>query len=137
MTGKLFYNFRMADKRFKTFVKMLIVLTVIFIGSRAPMDIIQLSALIEAGQGYNRRDLMEIEYEIVLIWVTYLPLILNPVVYFSFLGEYRRGAQKVIRMMFGCQTMEDRKEEKMQKYKEEEILQSKDNVSRTQETNIL
>lgn len=59
---------KMADNRFRTFVKMLTVLTAIFIVSRSPMDIVQLKSIIEAGMGFNLRDAMAIEGEIVLVW---------------------------------------------------------------------
>ena len=128
---------RMADKRFATFIKILTVLTAIYFVSRSPVDIFQFKSLIEASMGFNLRDKMEIEYEILLVWATWLPLVLNPIVYFSFLGEYRKGTMKVVRQIFGCQSMEDRKEEKMAKYKEEEILASRDEISKTQVSNIL
>ena len=66
------------------------------------MDVIQFKSLIEAGMGFNLRDPPAIEIEIVLIWLTYLPLILNPVVCFAYLGEYRTGAARMVRFIFGC-----------------------------------
>ena len=93
---------RMADKRFRTFVKMLTTLTCVFILSRSPVDIIQLKSLIYAAKGFHLKDPFEIEYEIVLIWVTYIPLVLNPVVYFSFLSEYRRGTICLLARCCGC-----------------------------------
>ena len=93
---------RMADKRFLTYVKMLITLTCVFVVSRSPVDIIQLKGLIDAARGFHLKDPFEIEYEIVLIWVTYIPLVLNPVIYFSFLSEYRRGTIGVLAKCCGC-----------------------------------
>ena len=92
----------MADKRFRTYVKMLITLTCVFVASRSPVDIIQLKGLIDAARGFHLKDPFEIEYEIVLIWVTYIPLVLNPVIYFSFLSEYRRGTVRVLATCCGC-----------------------------------
>ena len=128
---------RMADKRFRTFVKMLSTLTAVFVISRSPVDVIQLKGLIEAAMGFNLKDPFEIEYEIVLIWVSYLPLVFNPIVYFSFLSEYRQGTFKILRSLCGCQSEEERREQKMALYKEEEIKASKENMAKTQESNIL
>ena len=93
---------RMADKRFLTYVKMLITLTCVFVVSRSPVDIIQLKGLIDAARGFHLKDPFGIEQEIVLIWVTYIPLVLNPVIYFSFLSEYRRGTIGVLAKCCGC-----------------------------------
>ena len=53
------------------------------------MDALQFSELMEAAQGFVSRDSFAIEYEVILIWVTYIPVFLDPIIYFSFLTEYR------------------------------------------------
>ena len=57
--------------------------------ARTPVDVLQFIGLVDAASGYNLRDPFEIEYEVILIWVTFVPLILNPIIYFSFLTDYR------------------------------------------------
>ena len=61
-----------------------------------------LQGLIDAARGFHLKDPFGIEQEIVLIWVTYIPLVLNPVIYFSFLSEYRRGTIGVLAKCCGC-----------------------------------
>lgn len=128
---------KMADKRFRTFLKMYIVLSIIFVISRSPVDIIQFKALIEAARGFNLKDHYEIEYEVILIWFTYLPLILNPIVYFSYLGDYRKGTENFLRKICGCKSKEELSDERMSQYKEEIIKTEKETGSRTQVSNIL
>jgi hypothetical protein len=132
----LIYCNRMADKRFATFAKILTTLFCIFLLARSPIDLIQLKGLVEAAMGYNLRDPVEIEYEIVLVWTTYLPLLLNPIVLFSFLSEYRLSAVGMLRRIC-CGARADLDDEKMSKYKEQEIMESKSTVSKTQQSNIL
>jgi len=114
---------------------MMLLLWVVFVVSRSPVDIIQLKGLVEAAMGFKQLNILsyELEHEIVLIWTTFIPLILNPVIYFSYCGEYRKGSTEALRRIFGCK---DPKKKKEEHYKEDEILQQKDTVSRTQESNI-
>ena len=129
---------RLADKRFKTFVKILAVLSAIFVASRAPLDIIQLKALIEAGMGFRLRDAYAIEHEIVLIWLTYLPLLLNPIVYFSYLSDYRQGTLKIVRKVFGCKPAIPKQEDLLtEKNLQAAQIKEDDEKSKTIETNIL
>ncbi len=81
---------------------MLLTLTVIFVLSRSPVDVVQLKGLIDAANGFNLKDPFEIEIEIVIVWITFVPLVLNPIVYFSFLTEYRVGTGRALSRMCGC-----------------------------------
>lgn len=85
--------------RIKVFVDLLLVWTVTpqlksifpFVTSnlRTPVEILQFKGLLDAGSGYRLQDSFEIEYEVILIWVTFIPTFLNPIIYFSFLTDYR------------------------------------------------
>ena len=96
----------------------------------------QLKSLIEASQRYYLRDRMDIEYEILLIWSTFLPLVINPIVYFLLLSETRRGALKGVKFILGCQDNNEKEE------KEEVTLNEKEGEgdvsgSKTQVTDML
>ena len=71
--------------------------------SRGPIDIIQLKGLIEAAMGFKQinKTAYELEYEIIIIWATYVPLVLHPIVFLSYASEYRSGAMKTFRTIFG------------------------------------
>ncbi len=97
------------------------------------MDIVQFKALMTAWEGSYLRDAMEIEYEIVLIWVTYVPLVLNPIVYFSYLGDARTGAVNAVKGICSCQKEQLLKEDKRE---EKQAPREVDLIS-TKESNIL
>ena len=128
------------NQKFKRFLKILGCSFVIFMISRSPIDILQFKGLIEAALGYKQLNILayELEYEILLIWTTYLPLILHPIVFLSFVSEYRDGAMKTLRTICGCQRKyELKQQEKMDKYKSDEILSERSAVSKTQVSNML
>ncbi len=113
---------------------------VIFMISRSPIDILQLKGLIEAAMGFKQLNILayELEYEILLFWCTYLPIVLHPIAYLSFVSEFRNGAMKTWRVICGCQKKYEMKQQaKMDKYKSDEILSERSAVSKTQVSNIL
>jgi len=79
----------------------------------------------------------ELEYEILLVWVTYLPLVAHPVIYFCLCSEYRVGGLQGIRVMCGCPALTSDQRATLDKYKEKEILESRSTISKTQVSNIL
>ena len=96
--------------------------------------------LIEAAQGYKnlRKSTYWLEYEIMLMWVTYIPLVFNPIMFLSFVSEYRSGAMKTLRTICGCQKNHEIKQQsKMDNYKAEEIMSERSAISKTQVSNIL
>ena len=108
--------------------------------SRGPIDIIQLKGLIEAAMGFKQLNILayELEYEILLIWATYVPLVLHPIVFLSYASEYRSGAMKTFRTICGCQKKHEIKQQaKMNQYKADEIMSERSHVSKTQVSNIL
>ena len=108
--------------------------------SRAPIDIIQLKGLIEAGMGFKQLNTLpdELEFEILYIWATYIPLVLHPIVFLSFASEYRIGAMKALRTIFGVQRKHEiNKQAKMDQYKADEIMSERSAISKTQVSNIL
>ena len=108
--------------------------------SRGPLDISQLIGLIEAAQGFKnlRESPYQLEYEIMLIWVTYIPIIFNPIMFLSFVSEYRSGAMKTLRTICGCQKNHEIKQQtKMDNYKADEIMSERSAISKTQVSNIL
>ena len=119
---------------------MLMCCFIIFIISRGPIDILQLKGLIEAAMGFKQLNITayELEYEILLIWATYVPLVFHPIVFLSFASEYRSGAMKTFRTIFGCQRKHELKQQaKMDQYKADEIMSERSAVSKTQVSNIL
>ncbi len=134
-----FHKTTKSDK-FRRYVKILSLCFVVFVVSRAPLDFIQLKGLIEAAMGFKQLNIRayELEYEILLMWTTYIPLFAHPIIYFSFCSEYRQGGLKTLRTMCGCQEAAERKEEeKLSKYREDEILENRSTVSKTQVSNML
>ena len=128
------------NSKYKRFVKILFGLFVTFMISRTPIDILQFKGLIEAALGFKQLNILayELEYEILLVWSTYIPLILHPIFFLSFVSEYRDGAMKTLRTICGCQKKHEMKQqEKMDKYKSDEILSERSAVSKTQVSNIL
>ena len=116
-------------------MKILICLTVTFFVSRAPIDFKQLMGLIEAARGFKQIQQLpyEREYEIILVWAVYAPIILHPIFYLCFVSEFRKGAMAAIRGLFGCQAPP----EEDVHYKEQEILDNRSTVSKTQVSNML
>ena len=100
------------------------------------MDGLQLSGLIQAAMGFKQLNTLpyEMEYEIMVIWTVYLPIVLHPIVYLCFVSEFRKGGVSAMRGICGCQKPE---EEQNAHYKEKEILDDKSTVSKTQMSNIL
>ena len=119
-------------------MKILVCLTVTFLVSRAPIDIDQLMGLIEAARGFKiiNHSPSEREYEIVRVWAVYFPIVLHPVFYLCFVSEFRKGAMAAVRGMFGCQSPHH-EDDKNKHYKEQEILDNRSTVSKTQVSNIL
>ena len=114
--------------------------TLVFLISRSPVDIIQFMGLVQAARGFKElgQDSYELEYEILLIWCTYLPIILHPIIHLAFVSEYRKGALKTIRTICGCQQKYEQKQQhKMDHYKSDEILSERSAVSKTQVSNML
>jgi len=128
---------RTRNNKHRRYVKILICLAVIFFVSRAPMDMKQLTGLIEAARNFKNlhRSTYELEYEIMLVWATYLPIVIHPIVFLCFVSEFRQGALKAIRGVFGCKNPPE--EEKNEHYKEQEILDNRSTVSKTQVSNML
>ena len=126
--------------KWKRFFKILICSSIIFMISRSPVDIIQLKGLIQAAMGFKQLNILayELEYEILLIWCTYLPIVLHPIVQLSFVSEYRQGAMKTLRTICGCQAKyEQKQQDKMDNYKTDEIMSERSAVSKTQVSNML
>jgi hypothetical protein len=103
------------------------------------MDIIQLKGIVEAAMGFKQLNVLpyQLEYEILLIWSTYLPLVAHPIIYFCLCSEYRIGGLNGVRALCGCPVQTDEQKINLSKYKEEEILASRSSISKTQVSNIL
>ena len=128
------------SNKYRRHLKILILCFVTFLISRTPVDIVQLKGLIEAAIGFKQLNILanELEYEILYVWCTYIPLFAHPIIYFSFVSEYRQGGMKTLRTLCGCQkSYEDKQQAKMDKYKSDEILSERSNVSKTQVSNML
>ena len=126
--------------KYKRFVKILIGCLLIFMISRSPIDILQFKGLIEVAMGFFLRSITsyELEHEILLIWTTYIPILLHPILFLSFVSEYRIGAMKSLRTLCGCQRKyEEKQQAKIDKYKTDEIMSERSAVSKTQMSNIL
>lgn len=119
---------RLANKLFLNSVKILVGLTLVFAISRSPVDIIQIKSIIDAVQGYSQIDEMDIEIDIIFVWTTFLPVLLNPIVYFSFMKDYRLGALNALKRIFGI----NRQNSIIENYEPKEEPESK-----TQESTIL
>ncbi len=81
---------------------------------RCPVDITWFTWLTETGEGEIDADPVDIEIEVALIWVTFLPAILNPIIYFCYLGEHRRGLLWVLSRVCPCDNSGNRRQEKAQ-----------------------
>jgi len=128
------------NSKYQRFFKMLISCFIIFMISRGPIDLLQLKGLIEAAMGFKQLNILayELEYEILIIWATYIPLVLHPIVFLAYASEYRSGALKTFRTICGCQKKHEIKEQaKMDQYKVDEIMSERSHVSKTQVSNIL
>lgn len=80
----------------------------------------------------------ELEYEVLFVWITYIPLIAHPILYFCFCSEFLKGSKIALRKMCGCEQLEQEREDaKINNYKEEEILEARSTVSKTQVSNML
>ena len=129
------------NHKFRRYVHILTMLTIVFIISRSPIDIVQLKGLVEAAMGFKQLNLLpyQLEYEILFVWATYLPLIANPIIYFCFCSEYREGGMRGLRSLCGCSKPSDDDENFKidDKLRNVEILSSRSSVSKTQKSNIL
>ena len=128
------------SSKYKRHFKILILCFVTFLISRSPIDVIQFKGLIEAIYGFKKLnvDVYDLEYEIMLIWCTYIPIFAHPIIYFSFVSEYRDGGKKALRTLCGCQkSYEEKQQAKMDHYRSDEILSERSNVSKTQVSNML
>ena len=125
------------NNKYRRYLKILTCSSVVLAISRAPNDILQLKGLVEAAMGFRQLNTLpyESEYEVLLIWSVYLPIILHPIIYFSFVSEFREGALLMLRKMCGCKTITE--DERLEHYKEDEILETRSSVSKTQVSNIL
>ena len=126
------------NQKFRRYVKLLTMLTLVFFISRSPMDILQLKGIVEAAMGFKQLNLLpyQLEYEILLVWATYIPLLAHPIIYFCFCSEYRQGGWKGFRSLCGCPIPTE--EEKIDKYnKDIDVLSSRSSASRTQKSNML
>lgn len=126
------------NNKYRRYVKILLCMSVLFVATRAPMDFLQLKGLIEAAMGFRQLNPLpyEAEYEVLLIWCTYLPIIFNPIIYLSFVSEFRNGAKRALKRLCGCDSGSE-EDKKMEHYKEDEILETRSQVSKTQVSNML
>ena len=128
------------NSKYQRYVKIFTWYCIIFAVSRSPIDIWQLKALIETAMGFRSSNQVayELEYEVLFVWLTYLPLVAHPILYFSFCSEFLKGSKIGLRKLCGCQQLEQEKEDaKLKNYKEEEILEARSTVSKTQVSNML
>ena len=127
-------------KKLTKHFKILMACFVTFLISRSPLDISQLKSLFEAAYGIRKlsKEVSELELEIMSIWCAYIPLVIHPIIYFCFGSEYRNQAKKLLRILCGCQdSYEKKQQDKMDKYKSDEILSERSAVSKTQVSNML
>ena len=127
-------------KKLTNHFKILMACFVTFLISRSPLDILQLKSLFEAAWGIRKlnKEVFELELEIMTVWCTYIPLVIHPIIYFCFVSEYRNQAKKLLRILCGCQdSYEKKQQDKMDKYKSDEILSERSAVSKTQVSNML
>ena len=136
----LVYCRKTNNSKYQRYVKIFTWYCVIFIVSRSPIDIWQLKALIETAMGFRNSNQVayELEYEVLFVWLTYIPLIAHPILYFSFCSEFLNGSKIALKNICGCQQSEDLKDDaRLSNYKEEEILEARSTVSKTQVSNML
>jgi len=89
------------DGKLNRFYKMCIALSVLFIATRSPIDILQFTDIIYTAKGStitNRRP-DQLEHEILLVWAALVPVVANPVIYLFCVTEYR---QNIARMWKAC-----------------------------------
>ena len=81
----------------------------------------------------------ELEYEVLFVWLTYIPLVAHPILYFSFCSEFLKGSKIALKNICGCQQIDETgiDDAKINNYKEEEILEARSTVSKTQVSNML
>ena len=128
------------NSKYQRYVKIFTWYCIIFTISRSPIDIWQLKALIETAMGFRSSNQVayELEYEVLFVWLTYIPLVAHPILYFSFCSEFLQGSKVALRKMCGCQQLEQEKEDaKLNGYKEQEIMEARSTVSKTQASEML
>jgi len=89
------------DGKLNRFYKMCIALSVLFIATRSPIDILQFKDIIYTAQGSsitNRRP-DQLEHEILLVWAALVPVVANPIIYLFCVTEYRKN---IARMWKSC-----------------------------------
>jgi hypothetical protein len=89
------------DGKLNRFYKMCIALSVLFIVSRSPIDILQFTDIVYTAKGStitNRRP-DQLEHEILLVWAALVPVVGNPIIYLFCVTEYR---QNISRMWKAC-----------------------------------
>ena len=93
----------------------------------------------EASSGVTLRDHMDIEIEIVLIWVTFIPAVLNPVLYFVYLGEHRRGLRSILSSLCPCDRSGNRRSVEKVPPEDQDVPGAQEDmvIKETQETGIL
>jgi hypothetical protein len=128
------------NSKYQRYVKIFTWYCIIFTISRSPVDIWQLKELINTSMGFRSSNQVayELEYEVLFVWITYIPLIAHPILYFCFCSEFLKGSKIALRKMCGCEQLEQEREDaKINNYKEEEILEARSTVSKTQVSNML
>ena len=138
----LVYCRKTNNSKYQRYVKIFTWYCVIFTLSRSPIDIWQLKALIETAMGFRNSNQVayELEYEVLFVWLTYIPLIAHPILYFSFCSEFLKGSKIALKNICGCQQSEEDlgiEDAKLNNYKEKEILEARSSVSKTQVSNML
>ena len=128
------------NSKYQRYVKILIWYCVIYAITRSPIDIVQLSELCEVAMTkFRQTHPFEMEYEILIVWATYIPLIAHPMIYLSYCSEFRKGSKAALKEMCGGQvlTEEEKDAARLDNYKEKEILEARSTVSKTQSTEML
>ena len=136
----LVYCRKTKNSKYQRYVKILTWYCIIFVVSRSPIDIWQMKGLIETAMGFRSSNQVayELEYEVLFVWITYIPLVAHPILYFSFCSEFLKGSKIALRQICGCQQLEQEREDaKLGNYKEEEILEARTTVSKTQVSECL
>jgi hypothetical protein len=70
MLGMIYCRKLTDNNKFRRYVKLLTMLTLVFFISRSPLDILQLKGIVDAAMGFKQLNLLpyQLEYEILLVW---------------------------------------------------------------------
>eukprot|EP00096_Caligus_rogercresseyi_P005179 TRINITY_DN2017_c1_g1_i2.p1 TRINITY_DN2017_c1_g1~~TRINITY_DN2017_c1_g1_i2.p1 ORF type:complete len:520 (-),score=124.04 TRINITY_DN2017_c1_g1_i2:1149-2708(-) len=99
------YQQRTKDDKFRRYIKLLLSVFVVFVISRTPIDQLQLEGIIDVFINDTKRlsELpYELEQEIILIWASFIPTFLHPIIFMGFISEYRSGACIGWKIIGGC-----------------------------------